>query len=255
MASAAADPTIRRQVVAAARRVIATDAHAPVARIAAEAGVSRATLYRHFGSRDGLLAIIDRQAPPTARARILDAAQELLVGTSLAELSMDDLARAAGVSRGTLYRHIPGKPALLRAMIETYSPFRAMHGVLADHGDDEPAVVLPLLARAVLGAADGRIGLMRAVLNEATSGSPATVAGVQPVLGPALGALASYMSRQMAAGRLRQMNPLLAIQAFIGPIYFHLTTRPVLGEIVDVRLDVDEAVDELVKATLEGLTP
>ena len=160
MGSVAADPTIRRQVVAAARRVMATDAHAPVARIAAEAGVSRATLYRHFGSRDGLLAIIDRQAPPTARARILDAAQDLLVGTSLAELSMDDLARAAGVSRGTLYRQIPGKPALLRAMIETYSPFRSMHAVLADRADDPPEVVLPLLARAVLGAAEGRIGLV-----------------------------------------------------------------------------------------------
>jgi AcrR family transcriptional regulator len=255
MASVATDPTIRRQVLAAARRVIATDAHAPVARIAAEAGVSRATLYRHFGSRDGLLEIIDQQAPPTARARILDAAQELLVSTSLAELSMDQLARAAGVARGTLYRLFPGKPALLRAMIETYSPFRAMHTVLAEHGDEPPTMVLPLLAQAVVGAAEGRIGLMRAVLNEATSGSPSTVAGVQPVLGPAIGALAAYMGGQMAAGRLRQMHPLLAIQAFIGPIYFHLTTRPILGEIVGVRLDVEDAVDTLVNASLEGLAP
>src|SRR2546425_5015749 len=30
---------------------------------------------------------------------------------------------------------------------------------------------------------------------------------------------------QMAAGRLRTMHPLLALQAFIGPIFFHLLAR------------------------------
>ena len=255
MAAVAADPTIRRQVVEAARLEIAADAHAPVLRIARTAGVSRATLYRHFGSRDALLATIDQQAPPSARARILDAAQEMLLRGSLADLSMNELARAAGVSRATLYRLFPGKPALLRAMIDAYSPFQAMHDVLAAQYDDPPSVVLPLLAQAILGASEGRVGLMRAVLHEATSGSPSTLAGIRPVLGPALGAFAQYLARQMSAGRMRPMDPFLALQAFIGPIYFHLTTRQTLGAIVDLRIGVEDAVDELVLATLEGLAP
>ena len=45
--------------------------------------------------------------------------------TSLAELSMDELAKAADVSRGTLYRIVPGKAALLQGLIEAYSPFEA----------------------------------------------------------------------------------------------------------------------------------
>jgi AcrR family transcriptional regulator len=253
MASAAADPTIRRQVVAAARHVIAADAQAPVALIASAAGVSRATLYRHFGSRAALLSMIDHEPSPTARTRILEAAQEMLVSRSLAGLSMEDLARAADVSRGTLYRLFPGKPALLGAMIETYSPFRAMHAVLAEHGDDPPRVVLPLLARAIVGAAEGRVGLMRAVLQEATSGAAETSAGVRPVVGPAIGGVAAYLDRQMSAGRLRRMDPYLALQAFIGPIYFHLTTRPMLDDIVGLQPDAERAAQELVRATLEGL--
>ena len=70
MSAVAADPTIRRQVVAAARQVIAKDERAPISRIAREAGVSRATFYRHFGSRRALLASIDRDPPPSAHYRV-----------------------------------------------------------------------------------------------------------------------------------------------------------------------------------------
>jgi AcrR family transcriptional regulator len=253
VSSPAADPTIRRQVVAAARIVLASDARAPVARIARAAGVSRATVYRHFGSRRALLGVVDRDPLPDSRTRILDAAQEMLLTRSLSELSMDELASAAGVSRGTLYRLYPGKSALLRAMMQRYSPFGPMQAVLAEHRDEAPHVVLPLLARAVVGAAGGRLGLMRAIIHEATSGSPASLAAVRPVLGPALGGLADYLARQMSAGRLRPMDPFLALQAFLGPIYFHLTTRQTLAEIVEFDIGVDDAVDELARASLEGL--
>jgi AcrR family transcriptional regulator len=255
MAALGVDPTIHRQVLAAARSVLATDARAPIARIAAVAGVSRATFYRHFGSRATLLAAIEHEAPPNARTRILQAAQEMLLVQSLADLSMEQLARAAGVSRGTIYRLFPGKPALLRAMVQAYSPFQAMLAVLSEHPDEHPRVLLPRIARAIVGVAEGRLGLMRAVLNEATSGGPASSEAVRPVLGPALAALTDYMRSQMQAGRLRRMDPFLALQAFIGPIYFHLMTRSVATDLAGLRIGAEEAADELVSAVLNGLVP
>jgi hypothetical protein len=44
MPALAADPTIRRQVMAAGRELLEDDAAAPVARIATAAGVSRAVV-------------------------------------------------------------------------------------------------------------------------------------------------------------------------------------------------------------------
>ncbi|MEO5704937.1 MAG: TetR/AcrR family transcriptional regulator, partial [Candidatus Limnocylindrales bacterium] len=161
----------------------------------------------------------------------------------------------ADVSRGTLYRIVPGKAALLQRLIEVYSPFEAVRSILADHPEDPPHVVFPLIGRAVVGVAGERLGLMRAIFHEVTSSSGPALDGFRPVFETTLGALAEYIARQMAAGRIRPMHPLLALQAFVGPIFFHLMTRPVIERIVGLPVDPESAVDQLVAASLEGLAP
>ena len=255
MPALAADPTIRRQVMSAAREVLTEDAGAPVAVIADRAGVSRATFYRHFGSRASLLESVALEPRPAARERILTAAKDMLVTTSLAELSMDELAKAADVSRGTLYRIVPGKAALLEGLIEAYSPFEAIRSIIAAHRDDAPEVVLPLIGRTIVGVAGERLGLMRAIFHEITSGSLPALEGMRPLFLQTLGVLAEYIAGQMAAGRIRPMHPILALQAVVGPIFFHLMTRPTIERIVGLPMDPEDAVDELVATALEGLVP
>lgn len=257
MAILTPDPTIRRQVMSAATELLDQDPDAPIARIARAAGVSRATFYRHFRSRANLLASVAHEPRPEARERILAAAEEMLVRTSLDDLSMDALARAAGVSRGTLYRVVPGKAALLRALLEAYSPFEAIRRIVSERCDDPPEVVLPLVARELVGVAEVRMGLVRTVFHEATLGSDTAIEGVRPFLVPAIGALTGYVAGQVAAGRIRPMPPLLALQAFVGPIFFHLLTRPAIEElgVAPPAVTSREAVDALVQVALAALRP
>jgi AcrR family transcriptional regulator len=254
MAPISADPTIQRQVVAAARDVLAAQPEAPVSDIARRAGVSRATFYRHFGSRDALLERIAHESRPKARERILAAAQDMLIRSSLAELSMDDLARASDVSRGTLYRIFPGKGALLQGLIEAYSPFDLIRSIVAEHSDDPPEVVLPLIARAVVGVAGERMGLLRAVFIEVTSATETAMAGMLPVFGATLQRLIEYLARQQAAGRIGPVHPMIALHAFIGPIFFHLVSRAAVERLTPMPMSVEQAVDQLTQMSVAGLT-
>src|SRR5207253_1400412 len=140
-----------------------------------------------------------------ARERILVAALELLGRISLAQLSMDELAALADVSRATLYRIFPGKSALFRELIATYSPWESIARVLDDClsvSDADPRDVIPKVARALADALSGRTGVLLRMVFEMSRGEPDTAEGVQRSMLRGLPDLIHYLSQQMAAGRL-----------------------------------------------------
>jgi AcrR family transcriptional regulator len=250
-----ADPTIRRQVVAAARSMLHAEPEASIGRIANEAGVSRATFYRHFGSRDALLAAVEVEPPVPARDRILEAAADLLGRGGLHGFSMEELAVAAGVSRATVYRLFPSKAVLFGEIVRAFSPFEPAMAVMREHGDRPPAEVVPLLVRTFAEVGARRIGIMRGVLLEASALDRDAMAGVRPFMPDAIGTLAGYMARQMDVGNVRRMHPVLAVQALLGPVFVHLLTRPIAERLVGFDLPLDEAISQLTSAILGGLRP
>src|SRR5829696_5783712 len=211
--------------------------------LAAAAGVSRATLYRLFGSQQHLLQELGVQPPATVRSRILDSAVELVGRQGLAELSMDELAAAAGVSRATLYRLFPGKEALFAALVRSFSPFEPIAAVLEAMEERPPAEVMPAVAHALATAMDGQMGLLLQLLFEVSR------ARADPDGGRG--------TSEDSIGRLRLMDPDLALQALVGPIVLHLVWRPASGSRWDGPpvggAPLEEVVDELVGVWLRAM--
>ena len=226
-----------------------------VREFAAAAGVSRASFYRHFKSREALLAALDVTPEPETRQRILAAAVELVGEQGLRPLSMDDLADRSGVSRATLYRLFPGKGALLAALIESYSPLEPVMRVLSSRHEEPPEIVMPELARTAYRATAGRSGLIRALFFEVSGLSAETEEVAAQTIGRVVGLLVMYVTGQMSAGRLRQMHPLIALQSFIGPVLFHILTRPLAERVLHLDVEGEAAVTQLAEAWLRAMAP
>ena len=230
-----------------------------MAELAVAAGVSRASFYRAFESREELLAALDLQPEPDASQRVLDAALTLVGAHGLTALSMDDLATEAGVSRATLYRLFPGKAALFTSLLHEYSPLDPVSKLLETRRSEPPEVLMPEIALtgygAFYGAGESRLGILRALFFEITTLAPETAEAAQDLIRTMVGSLALYVMEHMRSGRLRQMHPVLALQSFIGPIFFHLLTRPVAERVLGFNINGEQAVTLLAENWLRAMAP
>jgi AcrR family transcriptional regulator len=243
----------REAILAAASRTLRADPTATVARIADAAGVSRATFYRYFGSRAELLDALDIEPDPGARGRILAAALEVIGRAGLRAMSMDELAEAAGCSRASVYRLFPGKTALFAALLDAHSPFEEVGDTVRRLHDQPPERVLPeVLRRAALVAAP-RVAILRSLILEVSAGTPEAVDAARGAIEPLLREVSGYLAAQAAAGRIRPMHPLLAGQALMGPLVFHLLTQSFAGPVGQLEIEPDAAAEAFAQVALRGL--
>jgi len=223
--------------------------------VARTAGISRATFYRHFRSRDDLIRELAVDPDPATRDRVLETALDLVGRHGLAALSMDELATKACVSRATVYRLFPGKAALFREVVRAFSPLETVVETMSRLEDRPPEEVMPAIAMAAAGSLRGRMGVVRAIFMEVSAHGPDTAEAIEYVFTRGVTAVLGYVMAQMAAGRLRQMHPLLALQSFIGPILFHLMTRELVEERLGLDVPLEDAVSQLATSWVRAMRP
>lgn len=249
----------RERILAGAHGLLARGENPTVDQIAAEAGISKASFYRAFGSRRAVLEALQVEPEPGTRERILESALAMVGAGGLAALSMDELATRAGVSRATLYRLFPGKPALFGSLLRAYSPLEPVSALVNTMRDQPPEVVMPEIARTVFrsvyGSGAPRIGMLRAIILELSSLSPDAEEAARDLVATIFGSVGAYVMAQTAAGRLRPMHPLLALQSFVGPIFFHLLARPLAERVMRLDIEGEEAVVILAGIWLRAMRP
>lgn len=200
----------------------------------------------------------DQAAPPASRKRraILDAAAALFVAQGYGAVSMDAVAKAAGVSKATLYAHFTGKDALFAEIVaQRLSRVRAEADAAAGH-DLPPREALAAMSRRWLGfmLSPHTLAIYRIVIADAVRFPD--LARAFHAAGPGQGHawLGAWVAEEVRLGRLRaDTDPELAAAQMIGMLRGDLYLRCVLGLASDpTPAELDAVIQPAVETFLRA---
>jgi AcrR family transcriptional regulator len=148
---------------------------------------------------------------PEVTAKVVDGALRAIARYGLTKLTVDDVAREAGISRATLYRYFPGRGAVLAALVaaETESLQRGLDEALGE----TTTLAEALAAVAGFGA---RAFADHAALQHLLATEPGTVlphlcfTGADSLLGVAADRIAPHLCRFMGPLEARRTGEWLA---------------------------------------------
>ena len=84
------------------------------------------------------------------RRQVMEGAREIFMSAGFDAASMNDIARAAGVSKGTLYAYFDSKEALFEALIREERAHQPERNTMFPADEPDPAKALAIYGRALV---------------------------------------------------------------------------------------------------------
>jgi AcrR family transcriptional regulator len=196
-----------------------------------------------------------REARP---AEIIEAALAEFVERGFAAARLDDIARRAGVTKGTLYLYFADKEALLRAAVETYvvPRVRAVQAALAEDRRDAASSLTGAVERWIQVLADPRLSAMpKLIIGEAGTFPDFARYYVTQVIEPGLAALAAAIRRGVEHGEFRPVDPAVAARLLVAPMVFMALWKHSFARHASWTIDPATFAREHLAMFLRGLAP
>ncbi|HEX6796837.1 MAG TPA: TetR/AcrR family transcriptional regulator [Ktedonobacterales bacterium] len=192
------------------------------------------------------------------QSQILDAALEEFAAEGYRGATIKRIARRAKLaSQALIYWYFPTKEALFQAVLGRHLPIVQTIGDTAALLDQPPEEVLPLLARAYLELADrpSALRLVRLLAPEVLRRPEVAELLGGRVIGRVLGFIETYLTRQIALGRLRPHDVRVGARAFVGMILPQLGGKTFLPALRAGDLTDEAYIEAVATLFLSGLRP
>jgi AcrR family transcriptional regulator len=186
------------------------------------------------------------------RQQILDLATELFARQGFQGTTTRQIAQQVHVNEAIIFRHFPTKEELYWAVIENQIRIRAgrarLEARLAAGGSDRE--VLTAIAEELL---NRDVTLSRLLLFTALENHELTHRFFRTHVTQYLELLSDFIRRGTAAGRFREVDPLLAARGFLGMIVYHFQIQELFGGKQVQTFDPHHVSETLVDVWLRGM--
>lgn len=187
---------------------------------------------------------------------ILDAALTVFVTKGFAATKLDDVAAAAGISKGLLYRYFDNKAELFKEVIR-----QTLVTTIRDVGDrtrasDNARAALDIFLEQMIAVASDprRSAIPKLVISESGNFPELAVFYLAEVIGPGLKQLTGLVRRGIESGEFRPVDPDLAARSIIAPLLLMVIWRHTFARYDSGRFDPAALVQQHRDILLHGLT-
>jgi AcrR family transcriptional regulator len=174
-----------------------------------------------------------RRRPAERPRQILDAAFRVFGARGLHRATLDDVAREAGITKGTIYLYFSGKAALFSAMITAKVDTVVPEVPAAAGARRAPAarVRLTRIARELFAffRSPAYLAMYRTIVSEAAEFPDGAAVLYRKGILPANRRIAEVIARGIAGGEFRPVDAMLAARAFAGMFQVFAVTQELLG--------------------------
>jgi AcrR family transcriptional regulator len=186
------------------------------------------------------------------REQILDAATEVFEREGFAGATVEEIASAVGISKGTVYLYFKSKKQIFVAILTERSFVPILSGLVTE---DQPLhIILRDIAESFLGYMETHLSIVKIGLADASRfPEGARLVYQESVLKGNL-ILADLLEKRSKSGNIRPLeNPFLTARAFMGMLMFHVLTQEVLGGKEITPIKREDWINESVHVFLDGL--
>ncbi|SCK16180.1 TetR/AcrR family transcriptional regulator [Vogesella sp. LIG4] len=169
-------------------------------------------------------------------AEILDAALQLFVDKGFKATKMEDIAKAAGVTKGTPYLYFENKEDIFKAVVRENLVTRlAGFAELAKQYDGSSAELLRLMMRRwwqEVGESP-LAGICKLMFAEATNFPDLARFYYREVIEPSHNMLLRILERGVASGEFRSLHPHAVVDTLVAPMLLSMTWQCSLGRVLE----------------------
>jgi TetR/AcrR family transcriptional repressor of mexJK operon len=188
------------------------------------------------------------------RQLVLDAAASLFMAHGYGAVSMDAVARAAGVSKATLYAHFSSKDRLFATIIGEACRGKIALAELLPRDVTDIRAALTAFGRRLLGffLEERPLALHRVVMGESTRFPELGRAFYDNGPAAVFRTFGDWLAAQTQAGRLAVGDPTTAAEQFVGMLRTSLFLRASLGLARPAAYEIDATVEAAVETFLKA---
>src|SRR5438552_3323209 len=189
-------------------------------------------------------------------AEIVTAALEVFVERGFAAARLEEVARRAGVTKGTLYLYFKSKEALFKAVVrETIVPVIAQGEALAQSFPGTARELVERLVREywrLVGETD-LAGIPKLMMAEAATFPQLTRFYYEEVVARGHRLMAGVIERGIKSGEFRPVNVMVAAKLAMSPLMHAVVARHAFGSCMPGAFDVKQYLDTHIDLYLHGI--